>query len=134
MSSVPLSQLMTYENASVIDQFCHHYPEVTRQQAQQLFRDLLGWMWLSLHRKVSARQTWLFGPLLELDKVWHIFILHTRDYASFCATHFGQFFHHDFETIGQEYLQSPDELADFLRDCFEHLGEDWVNRHFSMAY
>lgn len=35
------------------------------------------------------------SPPSELvDKVWHEFILHTREYMDFCERHFGEYIHH----------------------------------------
>jgi hypothetical protein len=34
------------------------------------------------------------GPSATLDAGWHAFILHTREYASFCARVAGRFIHH----------------------------------------
>ena len=33
-------------------------------------------------------------PALDIDKVWHQHILHTRDYARDCQRIFGAFLHH----------------------------------------
>ncbi|STX28172.1 Uncharacterized conserved protein [Legionella beliardensis] len=134
MKLTSLDELLQYKNQQVVHYFCHHYPTFSEQQAHQLFRDLLAWMWLTLQRKSDNRHTFLFGPLLPLDTLWHAFILHTRDYQAFCQLYFGQFFHHDVEPIGQAHEVSPDELADFLEDCFTYLGEDWVERYFSEAF
>lgn len=128
-----LSDIQAYNNPALLAYFCHHHPGYDAQNARQLLSDLLGWMWLSEERKQRQRQTWLFGPLLELDKLWHSFLLHTRDYDAFCQHYFGYYFHHDIEPIGQERQQDPAELEDFLQDCFEHLGEEWVTRRFAEA-
>lgn len=125
--------MLTWNNTVVLDYFCHHNPEYTAPEARQLFQDLLAWMWLTIHRKNRQKETWLFGPLLALDTLWHAFILHTRDYSAFCQTHFGHYFHHDVEPVGAEHQQSPEDLTDFLQDCFEFLGEDWINRYFAQA-
>lgn len=133
MNKVTLNELLGYNNSPVIRYFCHHNLSSSLQQAEQLFKDLLAWMWLTLHRKLTNKKTFLFGPLLVLDELWHAFILHTRDYTTFCQQYFGEYFHHDVEPIGQEYTLSPEELADFLEDCFTYLGEEWVERYFSEA-
>ncbi|MGQ3891353.1 hypothetical protein [Legionella sp. CNM-4043-24] len=130
---VSLEQIRAWPDSDVADYFCHHNPGYSKAEAQQLFKDLRAWMWLSFRRRQQQKDTWLFGPLLELDKLWHAFILHTREYSAFCQTHFGQYFHHDIETIGAEHQQDPEELSDFLHDCYEYLGEDWVNRYFAEA-
>ena len=129
-----LKELLLYQNNQVVHYFCHHHSNFSLQQGQQLFTDLLGWMWLTIYRKTITRHTFLFGPLLDMDSMWHAFILHTRDYQHFCDTNFGDYFHHDIEPPGHEHGLSADELADFLKDCFEFLGEEWVERHFALAF
>jgi hypothetical protein len=128
-----LNELLLYHNKQVVDYFCHHHPEFSLPQSQQLFTDLLGWMWLTVYRKTSERHTYLFGPLLDMDSLWHAFILHTRDYQLFCERYFGNYFHHDIEPIGHEHELTPDQMANFLQDCFEFLGDDWVERYFAPA-
>jgi hypothetical protein len=34
------------------------------------------------------------APTEQIDEVWHNFILYTRDYATFCQSHFGFMIHH----------------------------------------
>ncbi|CDZ76930.1 hypothetical protein BN59_01209 [Legionella massiliensis] len=131
MKLPPLGELLAYQNEAILGYFCHKHPSYTEERAKQLFTDLMGWMWLNLHRQNNHRQTYLFGPLLALDELWHGFILHTRDYLAFCQHYFGEYFHHDVEPIGLEHELTTEELADFLNDCFEYLGTDWVNRYFS---
>ncbi|WP_045107555.1 glycine-rich domain-containing protein [Legionella hackeliae] len=126
-----LSELLTYQNEQVVRYFCHHYPDFSYEESQQLFSDLLAWMWLNASRKIDDKPTYLFGPLLTLDKIWHVFILHTEDYISFCNHYFGSYFHHHIEPIGLEHKLNPEELADFLNDAFELLGKEWIERHFS---
>lgn len=126
-----LSDLLAYENEQIVRYFCHHYPAFSYEQAKQLFTDLLAWMWLNAYRRTSNRPSYLFGPLLSLDEMWHCFILHTRTYFSFCEHYFNDYFHHEIEPIGFEHQLSPDELADFLNDCFDHLDETWIYRYFT---
>lgn len=130
MTLPPLNQILAFENRRVVDYFCRQNPGVTPKGASQLFQDLLGWMWLHQHRKSGKKSTWLFGPLLELDAMWHAFILHTRDYHAFCYQFFQEYFHHDIEPGENPHELDPDEIASFLEDCFEFLGEAWVDRYF----
>lgn len=90
-------------------------------------------MWLSEQRKEQGKKTYLFGPLLILDELWHAFILHTRDYVDFSLKYFGRYFHHEVEIPGQEHTLEEEEFRDFLEDCFTYLGSDWVERRFSEA-
>ncbi|MBA3535610.1 MAG: hypothetical protein H0T84_03215 [Tatlockia sp.] len=132
--SSELSELKLYKNSKVLDYFVHKNSELALDSAEQLFEDLLAWMWLSVQRKKESKKTMLFGPLLPLDELWHAFILHTRDYVDFCIHYFGEYFHHDLEPIGFEHLIEENELADYLEDCFKYLGSSWVERRFSIAF
>lgn len=129
-----LSAVLAYQNTSVVSYFCHHHPEYTEQEGQILFSDLLGWMWLNKQRALQNKKTYLFGPLLEIDHLWHAFILHTQDYVNFSMEFFGAYFHHDIEPVGYEHMMEEDELRDYLGDCFHYLGEEWVARRFSDAF
>lgn len=126
--------LLQYENTTVVSHFCHYHPEFSLSETQELFKDLLAWMWLNKQRNLQGKKTYLFGPLLPLDELWHTFILHTRDYISFSETYFGEYFHHEVEPPGFEHIVEEDELTDFLQDCFVYLDSSWVERRFSAAF
>ncbi len=128
-----LNLLLHYKNKTVTEYFCHQHPEFTLQESQALFADLLGWMWLNGLRAIKGKKTYLFGPLLILDEMWHAFILHTRDYVDFSTQYFGTYFHHDVEPFGFEHMMDEEELTEYLQDCFSYLGSEWVARRFAMA-
>ena len=44
---------------------------------------------------------------VEVDRIWHQFILFTREYATFCEINFGCFLHHSPVVPG-----APEEIAD----------------------
>lgn len=125
-----LQDLLAYENEQVVRYFCHHHAAFSYKKSRQLFSDFLAWLWLNASRKTINKPTYLFGPLLTLDKMWHVFILHTRDYVTFCEHYFNTYFHHDIEPLGSEHELSPEELADFLNDAFELIGPEWIERYF----
>ncbi len=133
INHLDLSKILQYENQQVIASFCYKHPEFTYQEGHELFRDLLSWMWLSELRKAQGKKTYLFGPLLILDELWHVFILHTRDYVDFSMNFFGAYYHHEVELPGVEHILQEDELNDFLEDCFDNLDNNWVARRFSDA-
>jgi hypothetical protein len=128
-----LDEVLKYQNKNVLVHFCKHNSEYSLQSSQQVFQDLLAWMWLNQQRKMMGKKTYLFGPLLIIDDLWHSFILHTRDYVQFSTTYFGEYFHHEVEPAGMEHELDEDEIRDFLEDCYRYLGEDWVERRFSEA-
>ncbi|KTC68108.1 hypothetical protein Lbir_2710 [Legionella birminghamensis] len=133
-SFLPLNELLKYDNERLVTQYALKHPERSLEQSRQLWKDLLGWMWLTQFRKTQGKATHLFGPLLRLDDLWHFFILNTRDYCEFCEQYWESYFHHDIEAHGEEHQISPDELADFLEDAFEFLGEAWIDRYFQPLF
>ncbi|MFJ1268983.1 hypothetical protein ACD661_10480 [Legionella lytica] len=132
--SMELRHVLSYRNPAVVSYFCHHHPEFSKQEGELLFTDLLGWLWLNQQRAQQGKKTYLFGPLLILDDLWHAFILHTKDYMHFSQHYFGAYVHHDVEPIGFEHFMEEDELRDYLQDCFGYLGEEWVARRFADAF
>lgn len=128
-----LLDIKRYKNQKVVNYFCYHHPEFTLDDGQLLFEDLLAWMWLNQQRKKLGKNTYLFGPLLILDEIWHAFILHTRDYIDFSMCYFGEYLHHEVEPVGFEHVMEEDELSDYLHDCFNFLEQSWVERRFSNA-
>jgi len=128
-----LPTLLDYKNPQVVAHFCHKNPQYSLEEGQQLFTDLLQWMWLRQQRAKFQKKTYLFGPLIIIDELWHDFILHTQDYHSFCTQYFGSYFHHEVEPLGFEHHLDQNELNDFLQDCFTYLDADWVERRFSVC-
>jgi hypothetical protein len=128
-----ISDLLHYKNSSVVTQFCHHHAQYSLQEGEQLFQDFLAWLWLKNERKKQNKVTYLFGPLLILDELWHVFILHTRDYTDFTLKYFGEYIHHQPEPIGFEHFLNEEELKDYLTDCFLYLDPQWVERCFASA-
>lgn len=58
------------------------------EEARELFADTLKFLALTDNGiKLS--------PAARIDLGWHVFLLHTRDYAGFCHSCFGHFIHHD---------------------------------------
>ncbi len=125
-----LNIILTYQNNLVIQQFCQEYPDKTVEQAQQIFHDLLAWLWLSEHRNQKQLKSHMIAPLHILDKMWHVFILHTRSYTDFCQQYFQRYLHHEVEHHGSEHLMSAEELTEYLNDAYEYLGEAWLLRNF----
>lgn len=133
MTASSVDCIKKYQNEAVVSYFHAKNATYSKVEVEQLFIDLLAWMWLHQQRLLQGKLTFLFGPLLDLDEIWHIFILHTQDYTNFCTHYFGTYFHHHIEPLGFERQLEPSELEDFLQDCFTYLGQAWVERRFAAA-
>lgn len=68
------------------------HPHLSEETIRCRIDALLQWMaTLPLARKDGKT----FQMIETVDVAWHAFILHTRQYADFCAKFFGNFIHHD---------------------------------------
>lgn len=126
-----LTDVVAYQHEGVIKRFCYDNPGFSSEQIQQDFQDLLAWLWLNVKRRKSGYKTYMFGPLKHLDNLWHLFILHTRDYFDFCHQFFNEYIHHDTEPPGEEYFLTEADLEKFLSDAYDQLGQAWVTKWFS---
>jgi hypothetical protein len=132
MPTLPaLSELLSYQNCAIIDQYCAEYPLISRALAEQYFQDLLAWLFLCVQRLQKNLKTHMIQPLKHLDLMWHIFILNTRDYYNFCEIYFAAYLHHEAGNTEDEYELSAVELTEYLANCYDSLGEKWVTRNFA---
>jgi len=70
---------------------------VDRERADRIMRQALAFL-LACARNPETP----LAPSRAVDHGWHAFILHTREYADFCARVAGQFIHHAPEDPGGE--------------------------------
>lgn len=131
MNFPDLNAVLAYENDAVVQRYCAEYPQVSHETAQQIFKDLLAWLWLSEHRLARQLTSHMITPLAVLDEMWHIFILHTRNYSGFCQQYFNRYLHHEVEHAGAKYHFTSDELTSYLEECYQYLGEGWLTRNFA---
>jgi hypothetical protein len=71
--------------------------KVDRERAERIMRQALAFL-VACARNPEAP----LAPSRAVDHGWHAFILHTREYADFCARVAGHFIHHAPEEPGGE--------------------------------
>lgn len=86
--NILLAQILNYNHRGVIHKLVHGHG-MTTEEAQKIFEDTKRFLYL-----VGINPGNSYGPPAKIDVGWHEFILHTKDYASFCEKHFGRFIHH----------------------------------------
>lgn len=69
--------------------------KVDRERAERIVRQALAFLVACARNPRIA-----LAPSKEVDHGWHAFILHTREYADFCARVAGHFVHHAPEDPG----------------------------------
>ncbi|MEW6167389.1 MAG: hypothetical protein AB1651_06795 [Pseudomonadota bacterium] len=95
-----LEAVLSYRNDNVLDSFCESF-EVSREDAEDIFRETLRFLWLSTNYRAEFLQS-IDRPILIIDEMWHTFILFTKEYHEFCSRMFGHYMHHTPTTVSEK--------------------------------
>jgi hypothetical protein len=139
----PLNEVLAYQHPAVVKRFIRENP-AKAVQAEQLFSDLMLFFWASkkhaLDRAASPADPALDFVFImdqemrDIDQMWHVFLLYTKDYMDFCDQHFGEYLHHlpdIVPTFERGSFEFETNLAKFLSYVYDHLGEAVVRRWFA---
>jgi hypothetical protein len=96
-----------YRNSSVIDRIMRE-EGVDAETARHWFDEMLVFV------DMAAESEELISPPKQVDKAWHAFLLHTRDYESYCKERFGRVIHHQ---------PSPEPDPEAYRRAYERRHE-----------
>lgn len=91
-------KLNQYENEKLIVLFQTRLGMKSREVALEKMKELkklLYVIYLVQEKQVPVQRFDLTSKMHELDEMWHLFIIMTADYASFCNQIFGTFLHHE---------------------------------------
>lgn len=140
-----LQEILKYENAPVVKRFQKDFPQKA-DRAEDLFKDLLRFFWGTKKHEIDRRQQpsaavldFVFimdEEMREIDQMWHVFLLYTRDYADFCQRHFGEFLHHQPDLVPifeKEGFKFETNLEKFLNYNFDLFGENVIRRWFAAS-
>lgn len=96
----PLDNILQYESKDVLHRFGTMYPDIPKEEAQVIFKDMLRYLWLSAileeQRKTDPEtpDVTITQSMMIIDEMWHAFVLYTRSYEKFCHKNFGEIIHH----------------------------------------
>lgn len=140
-----LEKILTYKNPAVVKRFQKDFPEKAIR-AEDLFGDLMRFFWGTknqtleqLSAPMDPRLDFIYimdDEMREIDQMWHIFLLYTRDYMDFCQDHFGEYLHHQpdlvpiFEKAGFKFETNLEKFLDYNYELF---GADVIRRWFSTS-
>lgn len=77
----------TYSNAAVIERIVKD-EGVDNETARRWFGELLIFL------DLAARSPKSLSPPPDVDKAWHAFLIHSKDYEAYCRERFGKIVHH----------------------------------------
>lgn len=135
-----LQTVLSYSNSAVVERFADEY-DIAKQEAQRIFQDLLRWLWINAIHLVDQETGTRGVPTalgiraeqVVIDEMWHIFLLYTDDYRSFCERNFGFFIGHSPNGNTQQAMpeqELADHLLSYLTYVEKHLGTETVFRWF----
>ena len=78
---------LSYENADIIEKLCSEY-DFEKELAKEYFIEVKKFLYL------CANTTDRLAPSAEIDKIWHTFILFTKDYRQYCIHFLGKLIDH----------------------------------------
>src|SRR5260370_14270763 len=110
----PASEILAYENDRLVKRFARDYG-ATLYESRRCFKALKEFLIVCAVKpayKVTSD---------PVDRMWHSFLLFTRDYQQFCEQNLGMFINHEpFENAApQAYL----ETRSFVEDYFGYIDE-----------
>jgi hypothetical protein len=137
-----LEQILHFEHPQVVQRFQKEYPQKAAR-AEVIFKDLLRFFWGTKYHEVqrsiaptNSDLDFVFimdQEMREIDQMWHIFLLYTRDYASFCQRYFSEFLHHQPDLVPvftQNSFEFESNLQRFLTYTYDLFGEAVLRRWF----
>lgn len=88
-----LARALAYRNQHVIDRFREQWA-VSADAGAELFTETKRLLWVK-HISESRGHSFGIDPALRiLDEMWHVFVLHTREYSAYCQRVYGRYLHH----------------------------------------
>ena len=98
---------------------------LNEKEAFQLFQDMLMFLYLCGTNTSKLK----YSPPFLIDEAWHIFILFTEEYASFCQKYFGDFIHHRPFTSKNRGVEvnMTTPVIPIAKQIFGDLSSNWEN-------
>jgi hypothetical protein len=138
-----LDMVLGYQNPAVLNLYRQNYPH-NKLSAEEAWQEMLKYLWLSQKHAADRQENVANLPsrcimlqsMLEIDQMWHEFILFTKDYQDFCWQYFGAFIHHLpnlFDTMPISPEQAETDLVRLLPYIYDQLGEQTL-RTWCAAY
>lgn len=82
-----LQNVLSYENKDIVEKFSQER-NINSNESEIYFNEVKKFLLLC---SISENT---YTPSKEIDKIWHTFILFTRDYRFFCKNYLGTFIDH----------------------------------------
>lgn len=103
----------------LIDRFCSTY-NVTRKEALARFQETKKFLVICAADRYNA-----YSPSRAVDLMWHQFMLHSKDYFTFCEMIGGYIHHQPSETHEpKKYMKTLEALKEMFGEIDRHFWEE----------
>lgn len=141
---INLAKLLAYKNDNILSRYQTEYPH-SKLTPEEALAELMKYMWLC-HKHALDKKNYpdkkslkfncvMHVEMIDIDNMWHTFLLFTRDYQKFCQDYLaGIFFHHDPLLPTQKKISKRNyaaELRRYLSYIYKNLGEETLFKWFS---
>lgn len=112
--------------------------DVPETQAQELFIEMLKWLWLCAYTKQSRSnftdvvppRLMIQAGMVVIDEFWHTFIIHTADYRAFCHHYFDGLFVDHSPSAPDFVFPDQAETEGQLSFIYDLLGEETIEKWY----
>ena len=120
--------VLNYIHPHVINRYAKVHGK-SLDYSTDVFKNLMKLLYLMDVCKKQDTLCIITESINELDNMWHIFLLFTRDYQEFCSTYFGEFLHHVPSTPDQQLSEEVRKinLKKYLELLVAEFGEELMN-------
>jgi len=109
--------VLNYSNNHIVERIASE-GTMSKDEAAEVFQDTLRFLALSATTRVC--------PPHRVDFSWHIFLLHTKDYAEFCEKHIGFFVHHEPGENVEGSSPAMDATIALAKNVYGELSGNWT--------
>jgi hypothetical protein len=118
-SKMLFDKISTFDFGKVVTKYSNDH-KVSFDAANEVLIELKRWLTLCVLHPEKP-----YAPGVEVDQMWHIFILFTRDYARFCQDTAGCFIHHQ-PDVASDDLEMRKIAADKRAEITKILTADYL--------
>ncbi len=106
---------LSYENDEIIKKFSSEQ-SIEMDLAREYFIEVKKFLYL------CCNTTEILAPSFEIDKIWHTFILFTKEYRLYCINFLGKFIDHVPQVPETNLASSENYLSNTIHNYFEVFG------------
>ena len=116
-------EIVNYVNSNAIKRYSKEHKK-SMDEAADVFKNLMIYLYIAEKCQEARCELPITESIMEIDNMWHIFLLFTKDYALFSQQYAGKFIHHSPFTDESNVIPETERRAN-LRKCLNILVSEF---------